>query len=111
MSPKWRKSLLRRDPSVIVCRVGDPGAPPFQSPDPLILEWCEANNFILVTNNRVSMPGHLADHLAAGRHVPGILVILGGPQAGPIMDELVVIAGASLPDEYQDQLLYLPMLT
>jgi hypothetical protein len=28
-----------------------------------------------VTNNRKSKPRHLADHLAGGRHVPGIFVL------------------------------------
>jgi hypothetical protein len=38
--------------------------------DPEILLWCEAHRFILVTNNRRSMPRHLADHLAMGCQNP-----------------------------------------
>ena len=53
------------------------------------------------------MPGHLRDHLAAGGHVPGILVV---PfPLGALVEELILIWGASLPDEYQDQIVYLPL--
>jgi hypothetical protein len=31
--------------------------------------------FALATYNRASMPIHLRDHLAAGRHIPGVFVL------------------------------------
>jgi hypothetical protein len=48
---------------ITVWLIGDPGSPPRQTPDPDILIWCEAHDFLLVTNNRSSMPVHLNDHL------------------------------------------------
>lgn len=80
-----------------------------QSPDPLLLEWCERNNFILLTDNRKSMPQHLADHMAQGRHVPGIFVVDPTRNTDDLADELDLIDGASLPREYQDQIRYLPI--
>jgi hypothetical protein len=55
------------------------------------------------------MPGHLRDHLAAGRHVPGTLVVPFSLDIGALVEELILIWGASLPDEYQDQIAYLPL--
>jgi hypothetical protein len=109
LPPAWRRQLLRRDRNLVIRCIGDPGTPPKQSPDPVILEWCETHQFILVSNNRHSMPGHLADHLAAGRHVPGILIITGKMTVGRILDELALIAGATLADEYLDQIRFLPI--
>ena len=43
---------------------------------------------MLVTNNRHSMPSHLADHLAGGRHVPGILLIDQSMTAAELANEL-----------------------
>ncbi len=51
------------------------GVPPRGTLDPEILVWCEQNGTILVTNNRASMPVHLHDHLAEGRHIPGIFIL------------------------------------
>ena len=108
LSPAYRRGLQRRDPSITVWEVGSPGAPPRGSADPEILRWCEEKGFILVTDNRHSMPVHLAEHLADGRHVPGILTIRRRATMGHVLDALAVIAGASEPREYTDRLVYIP---
>jgi len=62
-----------------------------------------------VTNNRRSMPVHLADHLAAGHHVPGILVLRPRASRGVLLDDLVLIAIAAGEDEYRDRIVYVPL--
>ncbi|MEH1922927.1 hypothetical protein [Nostoc sp.] len=57
-----------REPEIAIKVVGESGTPPKSTLDPEILCWCEDNNFILVTNNRTSMPVHLAEHIAVNRH-------------------------------------------
>ena len=56
--------------AVTVAAIGDGSAPPKGRLDPEVLIWCEAHACVLVTNNRRSMPGHLAGHLAKGRQHP-----------------------------------------
>jgi len=67
-----QRQLRRLDAQVQVLAVGDAGAPPSGIPDPDLLIWIEENGYILVTENRRTLPSHLADHYAAGRDVPGI---------------------------------------
>ncbi len=55
------------------------------------------------------MPGHLADHLASGRHIPGIFTIDANQSIGQTVEELIIIAEASFEDEYQDRIEYLPL--
>lgn len=109
IDPRLRAQLLRVVPELDVWIIGDPGAPPLGTLDPHILVWCEHNDFVLVTNNRRSMPRHLADHLAQGRHMPGIFVVNVTMNMGQVIDELVLIAGATEPAEYRDLILYLPI--
>lgn len=109
IDPLLRRELLRAAPDLEVWIIGDPGAPRRGTLDPDILIWCEANNFCLVTNNRKSMPRHLVDHLATGRHIPGIFVVNLSMSMGHIIDELVLIAGAAADDEFRDLILYLPL--
>src|SRR5437773_2379130 len=93
--PSLRRDLLRQGTTIDVIAVGGPGGPPFGTPDPQLLLWCEENNYVLVTNNRRSMPQHLKDHLAEGRHVPGIFVF--NPRRGlrVTVQELILIAEAT----------------
>ncbi len=107
--PGLRRAIEQQSPDIVVWRVGDPGVPSLETLDPEILIWCEDNGFILVTNNRASMPVHLDDHLKAGRHVPGIFTVNPNMTMGETAAELALIAGASDPDEYADQVTYLPV--
>ena len=109
VDPLYRQELLRRETTLVVWRVGDISAPPDTTLDPDILIWCEQNAFILVTNNRKSMPPHLQNHLAQGRHIPGILVLNPKMSVGETIEELVLIWGVSEEVEYLDRISFLPV--
>ena len=59
VNPILRSALLRERPNLTVWQVEMLGAPALGTLDPEILIWCEENLFLLVTNNRKSMPVHL----------------------------------------------------
>ncbi len=105
----FRFQLSRHQPDLRVWKIGDAGAPPFQTSDPEILRWCEEHDFLLVTNNRHTMPVHLVNHLAEGRHVPGILMIDLDASIGLVVGHLLLIAEASGEDEYRDRIVYVPL--
>lgn len=56
-------------------RVGDAGAPPSGTKDPDLLIAAEALGRVLVSNDKKSLPRHLANHYAAGRHTAGIMLM------------------------------------
>ena len=109
ISPQYRTQLLRHEPSLTVLAVGDEGAPPKSTPDSEILVWCEQHQFNLITNNRESMPQHLSDYRKKGGHVPAIFTINLAVPMGKIIEELLLIAGASNEDEYINEIKYLPL--
>jgi hypothetical protein len=109
VDPLYRQELLRRAPAMIVWRVGDISAPPASTLDPQILLWCEQHSFVLVTNNRKSMPPHLHDHLTQGRMIPGILVLNPKMNVGETIEELLLIWGASEGKEYANRITFLPV--
>ena len=55
------------------------------------------------------MPVHLRAHLAAGRHIPGILMLNPGMSIGEVIDELELVWDASDAEEYADRISYLPV--
>ena len=111
VNPRLRRALKGRSPELVVWRAGDPGAPPLHTDDPTILKWCASNGFVLVTNNRTSMPLHLRDHLASGEHVPGIFILHPIMTLGETADELALVHEATDAAEYADRLHYLPLST
>jgi hypothetical protein len=89
-------------------RVGDSTDLPLGTTDPDLLRWAEANDRFLVSKDRRTMPAHFADHLAGGRHVPGVLICRDTSTLTDLVEFLVLIAHASLPDEWLDRLDYFP---
>jgi hypothetical protein len=109
MDPEVRVQLQKKQPEIEVVVIGDSGVPPKSTPDPVILEWIERNNYILVTNNRRTMPEHFRNHLKTGRHVPGILIFRKKYAIRPILEMLEMIWVASDAEEYRDKIEYLPL--
>ena len=104
------RGLRLRDPAIQIFVIGGKsGEPGIETPDPDLLRWIEEQDCWLVTNNRSSMPKHLSDHLAAGRHIPGILIVPRRLSLGEIIEELHLVWGASQPDDYRDLIVYLPV--
>ncbi len=103
-----RDGLKRRQPEVDVQVIGDEGFPPISAKDEDIIEFLERERYILVSSNRSTMPIHLREHLQNGGHVPGILIIRPYSSYKQIIDSLELIYLASVPEDYQDQLLYIP---
>ena len=102
--------LRHKAPAICVFAVGYGDAQPWATPAPDLLCWLEAHDCWLVTNNRASMPGHLRDHLAKGRRVPGILAVRAPLNFGAVIEGLILVHGASLPDEDRDRIEYLPKI-
>jgi hypothetical protein len=109
IDPAIGEALRCDRPEIGLLRVGDLDAPASGMPDPEILIWCEAHSFALVTSNRSTMPIHLRNHLARGRHVPGIFVLSHGTTMREIVADLKLIWDGALPGEFDDQIVYLPL--
>jgi len=109
LPPSYQTQLLRRKPDLTVWEVGNPGTPPKGTQDPAILEWCEQHGFILVTNNRRSMPSHLAEHLDRGQHIPGIFVLRPKTSWREILDDLVLISEVDDLSDFFDRIVYIPL--
>lgn len=109
VDPIYKTQLHRQNPDIVMWVVGEPGTPSRGTLDPDILCWCEDYNFVLVTNNRTSMPVHLTEHIAAGRHVPGIFILNPKLSMGQTIEDLIFVAEASFENEYQDRIVNLPV--
>jgi hypothetical protein len=101
--------LLRLAPGIEVLAVGDQSSPALGTPDPEILRWIEKEGYILVSRNRRTMPLHLKEHLDTGSHIPGIFLIRRGASLAQVIQDLILIQEAGIPEDYLDRLEYLPL--
>ncbi|MGH9840305.1 MAG: DUF5615 family PIN-like protein [Blastocatellia bacterium] len=79
VSHAYCKQLLRRESSLTVHTIGDPGVPPKGTLDPELLLWCERESFV---NPLMSF--------------------------GDTIEELILLAMASVEYEFSDKITFLP---
>lgn len=102
-------NALPDGPPVDAVRVGRLPDLPWGSKDPDILRWAERNGRVVVTDDIGTMPGHLADHLVAGGHSPGVFRIRPGVRLPELVFGLALIADAGDPADYADTVSYVPL--
>jgi hypothetical protein len=100
-------ALRRIEPAIDVHRVGQADMPPFGTPDPELLVFCEESQHMLVSLDRHSLPDHIAAHHAAGRHTWGILLVARRCTHRQLLDDLALIWSARQAEEWHDAVLYL----
>jgi len=84
--------LRQKEPDLVVWVIGDSNTLLKGTLEPDILIWDEKYDFILVPNNRSSMPVHLIDLLAQGHHRLGIFHINPSMGLGETTEVLVLAA-------------------
>ena len=100
-----RGPLLRR-PDLDLCRVQDVGLQ--EADDPTILEWAAANNRIVLTHDRATMPDFAYARMAAGRPMPGVFVLNDRLAVGQAIEELLLVEACSEQAEWANLVVYLP---
>lgn len=101
------KALLRRFPKLDLERVIDVGLG--NTPDPLILEWAATEDRILLTHDAATMKDFAWDRVRTGLPMPGLLIFQTTDPIGPLVDELELILTCSEPDDWRDQVVFLPL--
>lgn len=92
-----------------VVRVGDPPDLPLGTPDLDLLLWAEREGRILLSRDFGTMPGHLAHHLLAGRHSPGVILILPRRSLLDILTSLVLSGSCGASIDFQDRIEHIPL--
>ncbi|MEX2170553.1 MAG: DUF5615 family PIN-like protein [Pirellulales bacterium] len=100
------RGLLRRKRELDLVRVQSVGLA--GAGDEIILQWAEETGRVVISHDTRTMPRHFRDRLAAGLHVPGVFIVDDFASIGACIDDLVLVAECSDPDEWRDQIFYLP---
>jgi predicted nuclease of predicted toxin-antitoxin system len=109
---RWVKALERHNAGGVdlidFIRVGEPDDLPLRTDDRTILAWAERESRILITEDKATMPTHLAEHLAEGKSSPGVINIRPAFSIPEVLDHLILIAHASDAFEWRDRIEFIP---
>lgn len=76
--------------------------------DPSLLSWAAVEGRVVLTHDRKTMPDFAFDRVAAGEAMPGVIVVSTTGSIQVVVDTLLLFDGASLPGEYEGQIVNIP---
>jgi predicted nuclease of predicted toxin-antitoxin system len=101
------RGLFLRRPDLELVRVQDVGLA--GSDDPAILAWAAANDRILLTHDRNTLPAFAHERVTAGKPMPGVFVVHDRMSVRQAIDELVLMDEGSEQAEWAGLVVYLPL--
>ena len=99
--------MLRRKPQLDILRVQDAGLA--GADDPTVLAWAADTGRILLTHDVKTITHYAYERVARGESMPGVVEVSRLILISLVIDDLLLLAEASSDDEWQGQILYLPL--
>lgn len=99
------RGLLRKQQDLELVRVQDAGLMGLD--DPSILKWAAANERVLLTHDRCTVPRFAYDRVREGERMPGVFVVHDRMGIGQAIEEILLFTLCSEEGEWEGQVLYL----
>ena len=100
-------ALLDHEPALDVVRVQDAGLR--SADDPAVLARAADEGRLVITNDRSTLIGFAYERVAAGRPMPGVVVLNKAMSPGDTIEQLLLIAVCSSAEEHEGTVNYLPL--
>ena len=78
-------------------------------PDPELLQWAATQQRILLTHDVLTLAGNAFNRVRGGLPMPGIIEVRITQSIGATIDELILLIEASRPEEFENQVRYIPL--
>ncbi len=99
--------LRTRLPDLDIVRVQDTEM--HKSPDDKLLVWLADEARILLTHDVRTMPRFVYERVRTGQPVYGLIEVHKDTPIGVAIDELEVVIGAGTPEDFENQVRYIPL--
>ena len=101
------RGVLRRNSEVDVVRIQDIGLSGIE--DPEVLEWAARENRILLSHDVATITKYAYDRIEAGLPMPGVFEVGHAVPVSVAIDDVLLVAELSLENEWENQVIYLPL--
>jgi len=99
--------LVRREPALDWVHVRDIGLA--ASSDPMILEWAAAENRVLLTHDRRTIPGFAYARVNQGLPMPGVFLVDDAVPVGQAIEEIHLAVHCLAPEECRSLVKFFPL--
>ena len=107
LNGKILRGIRREQPDADIIRVQDTLL--YQSFDPDVLEWAAQDKRIVLTHDIETMVGFANQRTASGLPMCGVIAIRDMLPLGQVIEDLLIILGASEMSEWENLVTFLPL--
>ncbi len=101
------RGLLRRFPSLDLVRVQDVGLA--GKHDTKVLEWAANEERLVLTHDFATMLDYAYNRIDQGLRMPGVIALSQDLPIGEAIEELTTLIGLSLENEWENQVVFVPL--
>jgi hypothetical protein len=101
------RGMLRRLPSLDIVRAQDVGLS--GAIDPRVLEWAAQEGRVLLTHDVSTLTAHAYARGSSDLPMPGVFAVSQLAPISQVIEDLLLLAECSLPDEWEGQVRYVPL--
>jgi hypothetical protein len=101
------RGLLRMQPDLDIVRVQDVGLS--GADDAAVLEWAAQEGRVLLTHDISTITKYAYERIQAAQPMPGVFEISRAVPIGRVIGDVLLLAAYSLDNEWEGQVLYLPL--
>lgn len=107
LNNKIVQALLRRNPNLDILPITSVGLA--GADDRIILDWAANQGRVLLTHDLNTMPRFAYERVKAGKPMPGVVEVSRWASIGAIVEDVLLLAECSKQNEWEGQVLYLPL--
>lgn len=101
------RGLRRKQSDLDIVRVQDTEI--YQADDPTVLEWAAKEARVLLTHDVNTIPKYAYERIAEGKPMAGVIVVKDSAAIGDVIEDIHLSIGISDDEEFENQVLYLPL--
>lgn len=100
------RGLLARVPNLDLITALKAGLGGYEDPD--LLRWTAAHERILLSHDKKTIPHYVRELVAGGLILPGVILVIKSVSLGRLIDDLEVTIACGRPEDFRDDVFYLP---
>ena len=103
------RGVLQRDSNVDLVRMQDVGLRGVD--DSVLLDWAARHDRLVLTHDVNSLVGLARQRVLSGLPMPGVFVLSGSLPFSVVIEEVLILALCSQPDDWNGRIAYFPIFS